>query len=150
MDTRVANLAQEALIRLLPQINPANKAVVPADYWQRLTDALDDLSKRKAIKLIPSELAFAVAHIEALGNVRHEPALPALRTLATRDATTPQASELKGLAARYVAEWDAQPARTMAARTETPPAPLRLNACKPGSLICLIVLPYLPAPFPVS
>lgn len=116
---------------LMNRITVDNKNLVLEEHWSRFVDALDEISKKKKILFIPVEQEFSLAIIRMCGNVRHEPALPALRALAARDADTPQAREIKELSARYVAEWDTLPANimeTVAAQTEKPPVPLRLNA----------------------
>ncbi len=109
----VNTTVRERLPRLLRQVTVGTKNLIPDEYWAQFTRMLAGIARQKIILYVTVDQNLALAHIEICGNVRHEPALPALRTLATRDATTPQARELRELAAHYVAQWNVQPVNGM-------------------------------------
>lgn len=120
----------EHLPYMMEQITTDTRNLVPDEFWKLFTQSLEATAKQKDIRYIPTEQAFALAHIRICGNTRYEPALPALRMIAEREATTVQVRELKELAARYVAQWDSAPTANVsltALQAETTLNPLRLT-----------------------
>jgi hypothetical protein len=97
------------IVRLLPnlyrQITPQTKHLLPDDFWKSTVEGLKFLAREKKLTVSPDEQDSHRAYIELCGNIRYEPALPHLEAIASMDAKTPQAIELRQLAAKYVAIW---------------------------------------------